>query len=167
MIYYLCLGSNLDDPDSQLEEALQRLESEPQIRILRSSKRLATAPYGLLNQPDFLNQVLEVESSYQPQEMMEKLLDIEKAMGRIRKEKWGPRKIDIDILMADDLVLDSRMTPLAKTSPEVIIPHPDLHNREFALRLLNELIPDTEHPLMHKTIYELYYTIVAQEENNE
>ncbi len=167
MIYYLCLGSNLNNPVSQLDGAIQRLENDPGIKILRSSKRIITKPYGIINQPDFLNQVLEVESSYQPQELMERLLNIEKAMGRIRRIKWGPRNIDIDILFAGDLVLDSRITPLEKSSPEVIIPHPDLHNREFALRLLNELIPNAKHPLMHKTIYELYYSIVAEEEYYE
>ncbi|HNQ39669.1 MAG TPA: 2-amino-4-hydroxy-6-hydroxymethyldihydropteridine diphosphokinase [Candidatus Cloacimonas sp.] len=167
MIYYLCLGSNLNNPVKQIEIAIQRLENDPGIKILRSSKRIITEPYGIINQPDFLNQVLEVESSYQPQELMERLLNIEKAMGRVRRIKWEPRIIDIDILLAGDLVLDSRITPLEKPSPEVIIPHPDLHNREFALHLLNELIPDTKHPVMHKTIYELYYSIVAKEENYE
>ena len=109
MIYYLCLGSNLNNPVSQLDGAIQRFENDPGIKILRSSKRIITEPYGIINQPDFLNQVLEVESSYQPQELMERLLNIEKAMGRIRRIKWGPRNIDIDILFFDFKITGTRI----------------------------------------------------------
>ena len=167
MIYHLCLGSNLDDPNSQLDKAIYQLSTESGISILRKSSRIITKPYGMLNQPDFVNQVLEIESNDNPQDLMENLLYIEMSMGRLRRIKWGPRNIDIDILLAGDLVLDSRKSPLKKPWPQVIIPHPDLQNREFILRLLNELIPDAIHPVLHKTINEIYYELLAREQHNE
>jgi len=127
--------------------------------VLRSSKRIRTAPYGRVLQPDFYNQVLEVESSLAPQLLMEQLLAIETEMGRVRSERWGPRVIDIDILLAENLVVDTRPDIADKDLPVVIIPHPDFHNRLFAMQLLNELIPNYEHPIMHKSINELYYRL--------
>ncbi|MEN6445483.1 MAG: 2-amino-4-hydroxy-6-hydroxymethyldihydropteridine diphosphokinase [Candidatus Cloacimonas sp.] len=164
MLYYLCLGSNTEDPNAQLDEAIERLSMLSGIEIMRKSSRIITKPYGMKNQPDFINQVLEIDNNYSPQELMEKLLHIEMTMGRLRRIKWGPRNIDIDILLAGDLKLDSRITPQENPWPSVIIPHPDLHNREFVLCLLNELIPDAVHPVLHKTISELYKEISAKEE---
>ncbi len=159
MRYYLCLGSNLQNPSLQLDQAISALKAQAEIRLIRLSSRLQTKAYGYTEQPDFHNQILEVESSLVPQILLQRLLDIEQAMGRVRKTKWGPRIIDIDILLADDLVLDTRTLGDKADLPELILPHPDLHNRLFVLSLLCELIPNALHPIMHKSYSELYYQL--------
>ncbi len=159
MIYYLCLGSNLENPSRQLDKAIATMQTDPDISLLRLSSRIQTAAYGKTEQPDFFNQILEVESPLAPQALLKKLLAIEQAMGRVRKEKWGPRIIDIDILLAEDLVLEIRCCQDLPDFPELSVPHPDLHNRLFVLQLLCELIPDSQHPVMKKTYSELYYQL--------
>jgi len=160
MIYHLCLGSNLDDPDLQIRKAVEAIEKLEGVRIVRFSSRIRTSPYGRIAQPDFINQVLEVDSELSPQNLLAKLLELETKLGRIRTEKWAPRNIDIDILLAEDTILDTRKTQPGYPGPEVIIPHPDFHNRLFALELLNELVPNAKHPVMQKSISELYYKLL-------
>ncbi|MDY0152411.1 MAG: 2-amino-4-hydroxy-6-hydroxymethyldihydropteridine diphosphokinase [Candidatus Cloacimonas sp.] len=159
MIYYLCLGANLEKPEDQLREAKHVITEIPGVMLLRESSVIKCAAYGKKDQPDFYNQVLEIESNLFPQLQLHILLEIEKAMGRTRREKWGPRLIDIDILLAGNLVIDTRKQGGMPGMPELTLPHPDLHNRAFALQLLAELIPDFIHPTMHKSISELYYTL--------
>jgi len=147
VIYHLILGANLDEPTAMINQANGLIALVPGLRILRESSLIRTKPYGFEHQEDFYNQVLEVESSLTAQELLRNLLDIETRMGRIRFLKWGPRLIDIDILLAADSVIQE---------DDLVIPHPDLHNREFALRLLCELVPDAMHPVLNKTMNELY-----------
>ncbi|MDD2228429.1 MAG: 2-amino-4-hydroxy-6-hydroxymethyldihydropteridine diphosphokinase [Candidatus Cloacimonetes bacterium] len=160
MIYHLCLGANMDKPENEIREAKKVISEIPGVTLLRASSVIKSAAYGKTNQADFYNQVIEIKSNLPPQLQMHILLGIEKAMGRTRKEKWGPRIIDIDILLAGDLVLDTRKRGGMPGMPELILPHPDFHNREFALQLLVELIPDFIHPTMHKSISELYYNLM-------
>ena len=161
MIYYLCLGANLGDPAAQIEQATLAICKIPQTKLLRASSLIISAAYGFTEQPDFYNQVLEVESEIPPRQLLALLLDIETLLGRIRKDKWGPRLIDIDILLAGDLVMDSRQNSDAEQDalPELIVPHPDYHQRLFVLQLLNELIPDKLDPVMQRSISELYYLL--------
>jgi len=159
MIFHLCLGSNLDDPEKQLDRAISALRQDPEITILRASSRIRTAPYGRIAQPDFYNQVLEVESELEPEILMRRLLALEADLGRIRAEKWGPRIIDIDILLAQNRIVNIAAAENPASTPAVTIPHPDFQNRLFALQLLNELIPNALHPVMQKTINELYYML--------
>lgn len=159
MIYHLCLGANLDKPEEQIMRAIQAIADLGDVEVLRSSSLIVSKPYGKLDQPDFFNQVLEISSNLSPQQLLAKLLSIEHNLGRIRQEKWGARLIDIDILLAEDTVLnicDARPLP---DLPNITLPHPDFHNRLFALQLLNELIPGLVHPVMHKTINELYFLL--------
>lgn len=146
MIAYLCLGSNLNDPRGQVRKAAQILCAEPGIHVRRESSLIRTKAYGKEDQPDFYNQVLEIETQYEPYELLHALQDIERRMGRIRREKWGPRVIDLDILFYGDVVLE--------TDP-LTLPHPDLHNRDFVLDLLTELNPELTHPVLRKNISEL------------
>ncbi|PKN72489.1 MAG: 2-amino-4-hydroxy-6-hydroxymethyldihydropteridine diphosphokinase [Candidatus Cloacimonetes bacterium HGW-Cloacimonetes-3] len=159
MIYHLCLGANMNEPEKQIETATKAILSVPEVTLLRQSSLIRSIPYGKTDQADFYNQVLEIKSTLSPQDLLAKLLEIESRMGRIRIEKWGERLIDIDILLAENLTLDTRMAGNPKELPELVIPHPDFHNRLFALQLLNELIPETIHPIMHKSITELYYLL--------
>ncbi len=146
MIYHLLLGSNLGDRERMITLAREHIAQIEGLKILRSSSISQTSAYGLEDQPDFLNHVLEVETKLTPKLLLCKLLAIEDIMGRERTIKWGPRNIDIDILLAGDMVVQS---------PDLNLPHIDLHNRAFALKLLAELVPEALHPLENKTIAEL------------
>lgn len=157
MTYHLCLGANTIEPEQQIGLAIKAISAIPEITLLRQSSLIKSAPYGKTDQADFYNQVVEISSTISPQELLAKLLEIESRMGRSRAEKWGARLIDIDILLAEDLICDTRENQHQNGLPELVIPHPDFHNRLFALQLLNDLIPEMIHPVMHKSITELYY----------
>ncbi len=146
MIYHLILGSNMDEPELQINKAVDLIAAEEDITLLRKSSMAITKAYGYEKQDDFCNQVLEVESQLAPDALLLRLQSIEEQRGRIRGFKWGPRRIDIDILLAGDLVIKVK---------HLEIPHYDFHNREFALKLLCELIPEQMHPVYHKTMSEL------------
>ncbi|MBW6514360.1 MAG: 2-amino-4-hydroxy-6-hydroxymethyldihydropteridine diphosphokinase [Candidatus Syntrophosphaera sp.] len=154
MIAYLSLGANMYKPRHQVQKAVQLLSADPKIRVLRKSSLVRTEAYGNEDQPDFRNQVVEIETRYNPQDLLQKLQSLENEMGRIRKEKWGPRVIDLDILFYEDLVLDSKALTL---------PHKDLHNRRFILELLEELVPDMVHPNLHKSISQLKQELEERE----
>jgi 2-amino-4-hydroxy-6-hydroxymethyldihydropteridine diphosphokinase len=141
---YLGLGSNLGDRKCNLEEAILQISKFAVIK--KASSIYATEPWGLKDQPQFLNQVLFVESALKPDELLSQLKIIEKKMGRKRSVRFGPRLIDLDILFYDDLILNS---------PELTIPHPRLRERAFVLVPLAEIAPKLVHPLDHKTVKEL------------
>lgn len=155
MIAYLCLGSNLNNPETQVQQALQKLREDPDIRILKSSSLIQTKPVGNLNQPDFYNQVIEVETSYSSDELLQKALNLENQMGRVRSEHWGPRIIDIDILLYEDEV---------KHTQDLILPHPEMTKRKFVLELLCSIAPDLIHPVLHKSIANLLKAIEKKED---
>jgi len=142
---WLSLGANLGYPRLQLAQATKLL-SEKGIRILRSSGLYDTAPWGKTDQPDYVNQVLEVETSLTAVQLLNVIMEIENDMGRSRAEKWGPRLIDIDILLYGTEEIDT---------PELTIPQPMFHLREFCLDPLLELEPELFHPVLKKSIKEL------------
>jgi len=142
---FLLLGSNLGERLQILQSAAGLIE-ERVGAIQSSSSIYETAPWGVLDQPVFLNQILSVQTALMPKEVLRIILDIEHELGRIRYERWGARVIDIDMLYFNDLVLDSaRLT----------LPHPRLHERMFTLIPLNEIAPGFVHPLLFKTTKEL------------
>lgn len=159
MIYHLGLGSNLHDPEKQLEKAVELITADAGIELLRSSRVIRTAPYGNVDQPDFWNQVLEVSSPLEPQRLLQRLLALELQMGRIRNQHWEPRIIDIDMLLAEKVVMNNPAEDVPDGLPALVLPHPDLHNRLFMLQPLMELIPQAVHPVLQKTISELYYAL--------
>lgn len=144
-VYYLLTGSNIGDSQAHLLEALKHIEEQIG-EVLAISSVYKTEPWGNKNQQDFLNQVLEVHSSLIPEEVLERILAIEQQMGRNREVKWEPRVIDIDILFAGDLQIQT---------PELQIPHPLLHERRFTLLPMSEIAPDFVHPVFQQTIAEL------------
>lgn len=158
MIVHLCLGSNQRNPKMQVMRATRRLAEDQRIRVLRKSSLQRSAPYGGVEQPDFRNQVLAVETDYSPEELLCRLLSLEKELGRVRRERWGPRVIDLDILLYGELILNT---------PELVLPHPDFHNRRFALGLLCELDPELRHPVLQKTMRELLIDLDSKEEDSE
>jgi dihydroneopterin aldolase / 2-amino-4-hydroxy-6-hydroxymethyldihydropteridine diphosphokinase len=139
---YLALGTNIGNLEENLIRALDKIRENGCI-IERQSSFIKTRPYGYVEQPDFLNCVIEISTDKTPFELLDTVMKIENDMGRVRKEKWGPRIIDIDILFFDDLVIETE---------NLIIPHPDLHNRLFVLEPLNEIAPGLIHPVIKKSI---------------
>jgi 2-amino-4-hydroxy-6-hydroxymethyldihydropteridine diphosphokinase len=126
---WLALGSNLGNRAGYLQAAREALP-EVGVMVVRASRVAETEPVGIREQPDFLNQVLEVETSLEPRPLLDVLKGIEGKLGRNTRERWGPREIDIDILRYDGRVVDE---------PGLHVPHPELQNRPFLLDLLEDL----------------------------
>ena len=141
---YLSLGSNLGDRESHLREAIRRLQSLGTVQTV--SSLYETEPVEYRDQPWFLNCAVALETSSTPVPLMQQLLEIERAMGRLRVRKQGPRIIDIDILLFGGEVVDT---------PEVTIPHPAMQQRRFVLVALAEIARRTTHPVLRKTIQQL------------
>ena len=142
---YLLLGSNMGNSKKQLSRAIQRIEKEIG-SLIRQSGLYLTAAWGKTDQPDFLNQVIIVETKLTAMDTMQNILAIEKKMGRIRTKKNAPRIIDIDILF-----FNKEITQQA----ELTLPHPEIQNRRFVLIPLNELSANFIHPVCNKTIHHL------------
>ena len=137
----ILLGSNQGDRMQSLTEARRQLSARAG-RIEKESAIYETAAWGLEEQPAFLNQVLQLETTLQPAALLTEINRIEKFMGRVRQVKWAARVIDIDILYFDDLVIHT---------PRLVLPHPHLQDRRFTLLPLVEIAPDWLHPVFHKT----------------
>ena len=142
---YLLLGSNMGNSQKQLVTADKHIERSIG-KIIRRSHLYQTAPWGKTDQPDFLNQVIIIETILTADECITAILGIEKKMGRIRTEKNAPRIIDIDILFFNKDIINTKA---------LIVPHPQLQNRRFVLIPLNELSPAFIHPVSKKTIHYL------------
>ena len=143
---YLGIGSNLGDREAYLEHAIAKLKADKKIRAVRTSDWIVTKPYGGVEQDDFLNGAVSLETLYSPSELLHLSQSVEKEAGRERKIHWGPRTLDLDILFYEDFICDEE---------ELTVPHPDMQNREFVLKPLDQLCPYYEHPLLHKTVRQL------------
>lgn len=144
-IAYIALGSNLGDKEKNLRRALLLLTQQG-VEVVRVSSFLSTEPYGVTDQPQFLNAVACVRTRLAPLALLDVLLATELAMGRVRLRHWGERNIDLDLLLYEDVVLDT---------PRLRLPHPDMQNRDFVLLPLAEIAPELKHPTLQKTIWEL------------
>ena len=152
-IAYIALGSNLGDKEKNLRRALLLLTQQG-VEVVRVSSFLSTEPYGVTDQPQFLNAVACVRTSLAPLALLDVLLATELAMGRVRLRHWGERNIDLDLLLYEDVVLDT---------PRLRLPHPDMQNRDFVLLPLAEIAPELKHPTLQKTIYELMENLMNRE----
>lgn len=139
---YLLIGGNMGNRAAYLQQAMDEIEANCGI-ITRRSSLYETEAWGLTDQPSFYNQALVLESLLDPEPLMQTLLAIEERMGRLRTVKMGPRVIDIDILLIDDLILNTAA---------LVLPHPALAERRFALLPLSEVAADLVHPVLHKNI---------------
>ncbi|HZY79515.1 MAG TPA: 2-amino-4-hydroxy-6-hydroxymethyldihydropteridine diphosphokinase [Cyclobacteriaceae bacterium] len=141
---FLMLGSNLGDRQRNLSNAVGYIGNFA--RIVRMSSVYATSAWGNANQPDFLNQAIEVDTTLPPQDLLKNILEVEIKIGRERKEKWGPRTIDIDILFFNDKIV--------KTN-DLTLPHPEVQNRKFVLIPLREIAATFIHPVFKKSVAQL------------
>lgn len=131
---WLSLGANLGDPRAQLAQAVDRIDSHPNIDVTSQSALLTTKAWGKTDQPDFANMAIALDTTLKPMDLLDTLLAIELEMGRVRHEVWGPRLIDIDIIAYDRYEIKSaRLT----------LPHPYAHERDFVLTPLREIDPAT------------------------
>lgn len=140
MIGYLALGSNIGDSLKNLTTAREQLDALEGVRVLRSSQLYETDPYGPVAQDDFLNAVIQVECRLQPEVLLAEIHRIEADLGRTREIHWGPRTVDIDILLLGELTLDT---------PQLTIPHKELTKRSFVLVPLQDVYPEGEPLLGH------------------
>jgi 2-amino-4-hydroxy-6-hydroxymethyldihydropteridine diphosphokinase len=134
---FLGLGSNLEDREGNLERAAGLLAATPGIEVTAASSVYGTRPVGVTDQPDFLNQVLEVRTSLSPHALLRRCLAVEEEMGRVRLRRWGPRLIDIDLLLYGEEVVEDE---------ELTLPHPEMAGRAFVLVPLLELDPGSTLP---------------------
>ncbi len=142
---HIGIGSNLGDRQDNCLKALEMLKSQGLI-IKKISSFYETKPWGVKEQPVFINLAIEVETAFSPDELLCTLKDIENTMGRKQTIRWGPRVIDLDILFYGDEIIDTE---------ELQIPHRHLHERDFVLIPLNEISPDKVHPILKKTVKEI------------
>ncbi len=149
MIYnsvFLCIGSNLGDRLTYLKNALFRIADFTETIISSCSSVYESAPVGYLDQDDFLNIVVRISTNYSPELFLESIKKIEDDLGRVRKIKWGPRTIDIDILYWGNEIVKTNALE---------IPHPEVQNRKFVLVPLNEIAADFKAPPQFRTIFEI------------
>jgi 2-amino-4-hydroxy-6-hydroxymethyldihydropteridine diphosphokinase len=130
---YVGLGANLGEREATMRRALELLDAGPSVAVVAVSAFRETTPVGPREQPRFLNGAAALETTLGPGELLERLLAVERALGRTRGERWGPRTIDLDLLLHGDSVVDE---------PGLTVPHPRLRERRFALEPLAELAPD-------------------------
>lgn len=144
---YLACGSNMGDKKAHLDSAVKALRADVKCRVLRVSDWIVTAPYGGVEQDDFLNGAIELETLYTPEALLEKLHEIENSHGREREIHWGPRTLDLDILLYEDCIM---------YTDDLIIPHADMQNRYFVLKPLAQIAPYERHPLLGQSIGRMY-----------
>jgi len=147
-LIYLALGTNLGDRSANLHAALAALSSD--VKVIAESKVYETPPWGVENQPAFLNMAVKCETTLEPESLLKRIKQLEVRLGREQTFHWGPRLIDLDILFYDDLILKTE---------SLTIPHPHLHERAFVLVPLAEIAPDFIHPVLKKTIKELLMSV--------
>ena len=153
---YLGLGSNLGDRNASLREAIIRLGDPEALTVVATSSIYETAPWGYTDQPDFLNCVVEVETRFSPVKLLKRSERVEQEIGRTPTWRYGPRLIDVDILLYGDLSLQL-------ADPDLVIPHPQMAQRAFVLMPLAEIARDVVHPVVQRTISDLASTIDGTE----
>lgn len=141
---YIALGANLGDRAATLNTAIERLGALGTVEAV--SPFLETEPVGYTEQPRFLNAVARLRTGVPPRDLLHALLHVEQELGRVRTVRWGPRTIDLDLLLYDDAIIDE---------PGLVVPHPRLHERRFVLEPLTVIAPDLAHPILGRSIGQL------------
>lgn len=153
---YLSLGSNLGQREANLAEAVRSLSHDDQITVITTSSIYETAPWGYPDQPDFLNCAAEVKTTLGPVPLLERVKEVEAQVGRQPSFRYGPRAIDVDILLYGDLVIQVE-------TPDLQIPHPRMTQRAFVLIPLAEIVGDVMHPVLQCAIKELARQVEGKE----
>lgn len=143
---YIGLGSNMGDKEAFLEAGVETLADTKGCIVEKVSKFILTEPYGNVIQEDFLNGALKLKTLLTPNELLARVKEIEQESGRERNVRWGPRTLDLDILLYDDIIMESA---------KLDIPHIDMHNRSFVLEPMVQIAPYVHHPILKKTMIEL------------
>jgi 2-amino-4-hydroxy-6-hydroxymethyldihydropteridine diphosphokinase len=154
VIAYLGLGANLGDPRQQVLEALELLKNADEVEVTRVSTFYRNPPLGPEDQPWYVNAVARVRTRLGPEELLRLLQQIEAALGRVRGEKWGPRLIDLDLLLYNGEMI---------FTPNLVVPHPEMHHRAFVLAPLAEIAPRAWHPVLLKNAEDLLAELDAED----
>jgi 2-amino-4-hydroxy-6-hydroxymethyldihydropteridine diphosphokinase len=149
---FLALGTNIADKKKHIEDAISLLEEE--VHVIVRAPIYESKPVGFAEQENFYNTVLKGQTNLSPEKLLLFVKKIEKKIGRVERFRNGPREIDIDILLYDDLVLNTE---------HLIIPHPRMQERDFVLQPLADINPEIKHPIVQKTIKDLFHEIPTQE----
>lgn len=152
---FVAFGSNLGDKEKFIDEAIEALSNLPQINIVAISDKIVTEPYGNVEQDVFLNGVMKIETLLPADELLQILQKVEEHAGRERKIHWGPRTLDLDIIFYDDDII---------SEDDLIVPHPDMKNRDFVLKSLMQIAPYKLHPVYRKTISDMYAELMAKKQ---
>jgi 2-amino-4-hydroxy-6-hydroxymethyldihydropteridine diphosphokinase len=155
-IVYIGIGSNLGNREHNCRRAIELL-GQRGVRVRKRSSLYETEPWGVKDQPRFLNMVIEIETELNPQELLEVLKNAETEVGRQKTFTWGPRIIDLDILFYNDLIVNE---------DNLKIPHPFMHERDFVLRPLVEIAPELRHPLLKMSVRELFNRLDGRESDS-
>ena len=147
---YLSCGSNMGDRRAHLDGAVEALKADSKCRVIRVSDWIVTVPYGGVEQDDFLNGAIMLETLYTPEMLLQKLHEIEREHKRERRVHWGPRTLDLDILLYEDCIM---------YTDDLVIPHADMQNRLFVLKPLAQIAPYEKHPLLGQSIRQMYEAI--------
>ena len=143
---YVALGSNLGNREAFLKMGIDGVNAHPFCRVEETAPVYTSTPYGGVEQGEFLNTVMKVRTLLEPDPLLDLLQSLEQKAGRERKVHWGPRTLDLDLLFYDDRIL---------TTPRLIVPHPDMENRDFVLKPLCDIAPGLEHPVSRRTVIAL------------
>lgn len=142
----IALGSNMGDSKKFLDDAVEKVGQLPDTKVIKVATYITTKPYGGVEQDDFLNSAMTIRTMLTPTELLDRLHDIEREAGRERIIRWGPRTLDLDMLLYDDLVMDTE---------DLTIPHIEMHLRDFVLKPLAEIAPWLRHPVYGKTVTQM------------